>query len=652
MCGICGKYSRGGVTAESLKRMMKALVHRGPDDEGSYVQGPIGLGSTRLKIIDLEGGRMPIANEDQSIWIVFNGEIYNYRNLREELLSRGHQFRTETDTEVIVHLYEEMGEKCVARLNGMFAFAIWDAKKQQLFMARDRLGQKPLFYARQGDNLIFASEIKALLASGDIEPEMNLAAMHHYLSLRFIPPPLTMISGIHKLPPAHWLRFGNDGITICQYWDFSFGNKIRGSDAELEERLTTKLREVIASHLVSDVPVGAFLSGGMDSSMIVAMMTRDLTAPHKTFAVGVAEDDFNEIPFARQVAEHCRTDHCEAVVEVNLIRLLPEMIWHLDEPSDPIAACQYHAAALASQHTKVVLGGDGGDELFGGFDRYLGVQYIDRYRIIPAMLRNNIIEPALGCLSDGFGYKNVTQKLRWLQQLAHQPTLAEQYAEATCFFRYNHQQKGALYGSGMPLSIAETDASQVIVDAYRHAPADDPLDRMLYADYKTRLPEHSLMLTDRMSMAHSLELRSPFLDHELVEMMARYPVNQKIRGHQLKYSLRKISAGYLPESILKRPKHGFMLPIAYWFRGPLYSFLESRLMDSAFVQQDIFQQSEIQRLLVEHRAGKIDHHVRLWMLLNLDTWQRIFIDRQQPNDLAEDMEDTLNRRPARAEGVL
>ena len=635
MCGICGKYNRAGVAAAEIEQMLQTIIHRGPDDWGTYVNGRIGLGSRRLSIIDLANGRQPISNEDETVWIVFNGEIYNYPTLRRELDQRGHTFRTDSDTEVIVHLYEEMGERCVERLKGMFAFAIWDVRQQKLLLARDHIGQKPLFYAQEGDNLLFGSEIKAILAVSEENRAINFEAIHHYLSLRFIPSPHTMLRCVRKLPPGHTLVWQNGRLTLNRYWQLSFRDKLELSETAFLQGLRSKLVETVEAHMISDVPVGAFLSGGLDSSMVVALMAQDLQTTPQTFAVGVAEQDFNELPYAKMVAEHYDTRHIEKLVQSDLIRLLPQIVWHLDEPSDPIAACMFHAAALASQHVKVVLGGDGGDELFAGFDRYAGLGYVDAYAHVPTAVRQYLIAPILSRIPDSFTYKSTTQKLRWVHQLAQLPTAAQRYAEATCYFRFNHRDKQNLFTDSAWDMVSHLQSADVIVEQFNQAPAATMLDRMLYADFMTRLPEHSLMLTDRMTMAHSLEARSPFLDHELVSYLAAFPAHLKIRGKQLKYILRELAKDYLPHEIVAREKQGFMFPVAYWLRNELYPFIEHFLLDSYFVREGIFRRSEVERLLAEHRQSRVDHHVRLWMLLNLELWRQIYIEQSDLETVRE-----------------
>ncbi|MCC7146389.1 MAG: asparagine synthase (glutamine-hydrolyzing) [Phycisphaeraceae bacterium] len=641
MCGICGIYRKAGAQRKELEAMCRSIAHRGPDDEGYFVAGPVGLGHRRLSIIDLSGGHQPLTNEDGSIWIVFNGEIYNYPDLRRMLQDKGHVFKTHTDTEVIVHLYEELGDKCVQKLVGMFAFAIWDQARKKLLLARDHIGQKPLFYRHAGGELIFASELKGILAADGVARQMDVTSLHHYLSLRFIPPPGTMIRGIQKLPPAHYLTFAEGKIHIHRYWNMSFQDKLHLDEDSLLKVLDDRLSQTVHAHLISDVPVGAFLSGGMDSSMMVALMARHQTDRFNTFSVGVKEQDFNELPYARVVAERYGTQHIEEIVKSDLIELLPKMIWHLDEPSDPISACMFHAAELASRHVKVVLGGDGGDELFAGFDRYVGQRYVEHYSHIPVVIRRAILGPLLNQMRDSFTYKSLPAKLRWLHQLSTVSGAGRRYAEATCFTRFNHDDKQQLFGADIWQELESVDSSLVIAEPYDKAPAQSPIDRMLYADYQTRLPEHTLMLTDRMTMAHGLEARSPLVDHQLVEFMASMPSQLKIRGRTLKYVLRKLAEKYLPAQIINRPKQGFMFPVAYWFRHELGDFLEQSLQHSSLVRQGLWRGERIKQLIAEHRGSRVDHHVRLWMLLNVELWHRMYIDGEDRQALQEEIKDRI-----------
>ncbi len=546
MCGICGKYSPTGVQPEELNHMLDTIAHRGPDDSGSYLRGNIGLGNRRLSIIDLQSGKQPISNEDGTVWVVYNGEMYNYPKLRPQLEAKGHIFRTNSDTEAIVHLYEDFGERCVEHIGGMFAFALWDERQGKLLLARDRIGQKPLFYSQEGSDFLFGSEIKSILTLQHRDPELDPLSMHDYLSLRFISPPHTIFKDIHKLPPAHFLVFQNGQIKLQRYWQLSFREKLTLSETEILEALGEQLKRTVDSHLLSDVPVGAFLSGGLDSSLIVAILARDLGLNPQTFSIGVEESDFDETPYARMVAEQYQTQHVEERVAADLVGSLPKIIWHLDEPSDPIAACMYQAARLAAQHVKVVLGGDGGDELFAGFDRYVGTHYVDKYSLMPLALRRGLIGPVLDRVPDSFTYKSMTQKLRWVHHLSLQATPAERYAEATCFFRFTHNEKHDLYRESLWRELGHRNSTLAITEPFNDSAADDLLDRMLYTDFVTRLPEHSLMLTDRMTMAHGLEARSPFLDHELVEFLAKIPGNIKVQNNQPKHLMRKLAADYLP----------------------------------------------------------------------------------------------------------
>jgi asparagine synthase (glutamine-hydrolysing) len=463
--------------------------------------------------------------------------------------------------------------------------------------------------------------------------------MHDYLSLRFISPPRTIFRGILKLPPAHTLVFQNGQIQIQRYWQLSFSEKLSLPESEIIEAIREQLRCTIDSHLLSDVPVGAFLSGGLDSSLIVAILGRDLGLKPQTFSVGVEESDFDETPYARLVADYYQTDHVEELAAAHLIQSLPKMIWHLDEPSDPIAACMYQAARLASSHVKVVLGGDGGDELFAGFDRYVGNRYISLYSLMPLFLRRGLMEPILDRLPDSFTYKSLTQKLRWVHKLSLQPTSAEKYAEATCFFRFTHADKKELYEESLWKELGNRNSASAIIEPFDQTDSDDLLDRMLYTDFVTRLPEHSLMLTDRMTMAHGLEARSPFLDHELVALLAKVPADIKIQHNQPKYLMRKLAADYLPAPILHREKQGFMLPVAYWFRTDLFHLISQTLENSCFVKEGWFRKETVKKLLAEHRSNRKDHHVRLWMLLNLELWHQLYIEGIKQNTLTERLQE-------------
>jgi asparagine synthase (glutamine-hydrolysing) len=642
--------------------MNRTVVHRGPDDAGRRVLGEAGLAMRRLSIIDLAHGHQPIPNEDSTAWIVFNGEIYNHPELRRELIARGHRFRTGSDTEVILHLYEERGEACVEDLRGMFAFAIWDARARRLLLARDRFGQKPLFWRYAGGRFSFASEIKAILAGApDYTPEIEHRSLDEYLTFRFVASPRTMFRGVNKLPPGHLLVLDASGVNpgaggalaepridIRRYWRLAYGPKQKLSRAEAIAETRERIRDAVESHMISDVPVGAFLSGGMDSSLVVAMMAehvRERGGRLQTFAIGVEAQDFNELPFARIVAEHCGTEHHEEIASPDMVQLLPKMIHHLDEPSDPIAACMWHSAALAARHVKVVLTGDGGDEMFAGYDRYFGFRWVRLYAALPEAARRRLLGPLLYALPDRAGYKTFAQKARWVHELSMHEA-GRRYAQATAFFRFGQEGKGGLYAADMEARLAGVESMEAMIAGFDQALADDDLDRMLAADIATRLPEHSLMLTDRMTMAHSLESRSPLLDHRLAEAVATLSTDLKIRGGTLKYVLREAAAPYLPEPILKRPKQGFMFPLGYWMKGPLLPVLRRFLARSALVEEGIFRREALDRLVDEHLADRADHHVRLWLILNAEIWHRMYVRGEAMEDLSAALIE-----PLRAEAV-
>lgn len=638
MCGICGIHDPAGPSRAQLERLTETLRHRGPDDEGYYIEGPLGLGHRRLSIIDLDGGRQPISNEDGTVWIVYNGEIYNYRELRRELEEQGHRFRTDTDTETIVHLYEEYGRECVQRLRGMFAFAIWDARRRRLFMARDRLGQKPLFYSHRGDRFVFASEVKGILADPLIPRKLDASALHGYLALRFVPSPLTMFEGINSLPPAHTLSFEEGRIRTRRYWSPQYRPKWQADEAELTDRLEELLRDAVRSHLVSDVQVGTFLSGGIDSGLMTAFVAEELGADFPTFSIGSDADSFNELPVARVVARHFGTEHHEQVVRPNLVSFLPEMVHHLDMPGDPIAACQYYVAKLAGRHVKVAVGGDGGDELFAGYDRFAGFKWIGYYATLPESVRRRLIDPILSRLPDSFAYKSTVSKLRWLQELSFHDD-ASRYAEATAYFRFNQDRMADLYGPVMARELQKTDPRRPIIEKFEAVDGEEMLDRMLHADVSTRLPEHLLILLDRMTMAQSLEGRSPLLDHHVAEFAARLPTEMKLRRGRLKFIQRRLAERHLPEEMTSLPKQGFMFPIARWLKEDLRFASRDFLLNSRLVEEGLFQQESVSTLLREHRAGRVDHHHRIWMLLNLEFWFRHYLDHESVEDLSTRMEE-------------
>ena len=624
MCGICGRISPRRVTRDEVLAMTDILRHRGPDDQGLYIDGMVGLGHRRLSIIDLGGGHQPLSNEDGSLWIVFNGEIYNYRELRDRL-QHSHHFSTDSDTEVIVHLYEERREKCVEELHGMFAFAIWDARERSLFLARDHLGQKPLFYVHRGDELLFASEIKALLVADPSLRRLDCRGLHQYLTLRLIAPPLTMFSQISKLPPAHTLTFKNGQITLTRYWQLRYQPKHRLAEPDLLLELDRRLAETVRHHMVSDVPVGAFLSGGMDSSLIVAMMSQISSQPVKTFSVGVPYARYNELPFARMVAARYRTQHFEETIHPSVVRILPQLVWHLDEPTDPLSACMYYIADMARREVKVVLSGDGGDELFGGYDRYYGNGYVDYFARLPKGFRRHVIPQLLRVMPRGFWYKSFHHQLRWLNQLS----FAEggcRYAQSLSYFYFTAEFRRGLYGDALREGLNGFDPEAQICAYFDADNAHEALDKMLFADSMIRLPDHPVMILDRTTMAHGLEARAPFLDHTLAEFVARIPTALKVRGRTLRYLQTRLAESYVPAALLRREKQGFSSPLPYLLADEFRLLFSAFLSASHMVRDGYYQEAPIQRLLVEHINGHVDHGNRLWLLCNAEIWYRMSIE--------------------------
>jgi len=627
MCGIAGIISEDTTLHRVLPRMVETLRHRGPDDEGFAYIGPAALGHRRLSIIDLDHGRQPMLNEDQTIGIIFNGEIYNFPALRRELEAEGYRFRTRSDTEVLLRLYERDGVDCVTRLEGMFAFAIWDDRHRRLLLVRDHMGQKPLFYARVANAILFASEVKGILASGLLPARPDLEAIYHYISLRFIPDRLTLFRGVHKLPAAHRLVIEGGEERIERYWRLARWEKMRGSEEELIDRLDHELSETVKDHLLSDVPVGSFLSGGIDSSLITALMTRHSVGPVSTFSIGVEEHDFNELPYARLVAEQYGTRHHEEVVRPDLVRLVPRMIWHLDEPADPFGIGVYLASKLASRHVKVVLSGDGGDELFAGYDRYAGQRLADIYCVLPAALRRTVMRRIIERVPDSYGYKSFAQKLRWLNEVSLL-SRGERYARSMSFLRFTDEDKARLFTPSARAALGRLDSQQKILEHFDTPGIPDLVDRMLYTDLMTRMPDHLLSIVDRMAMAHGLEVRPPFMGHRMVEFAAAIPASLKLKGTRLKYILRRVAARHLHPALVRRKKQGFGFPLAYWLRGELRPLLLEVMRRSRFIEAGIFEPGYVHGLMEEHLEGKRDHNYRLWLLLNLELWHRLFLEGQ------------------------
>lgn len=627
VCGICGKIyfdPEARVDEALIHRMADVIRHRGPDESGFYVNHHIGLGHRRLSIIDLSTGQQPMCNFRNDIWIVFNGEIYNFPELRKTLATRGYQFRTTSDTEVIIHLYDEYGASCVNYLRGMFALAIWDQKHQRLFLTRDRVGQKPLFYAVTPQSIAFASEIKSLLQDKTIKPELNLTALYHYLTYQYIPPPDTMFQHIYKLPPAHSLICEQGNIKLEKYWDLRYVPKVEMNEHEIMEQIRDILQESVKMRMISDVPIGAFLSGGIDSGVVVALMSHYSSQPVKTFSIGFHEKAYNELPYARLVAERYETEHYEFTVEPKAIEILPELIWHFDEPfGDPSAIPTYYVSKMTGQYVKVALNGDGGDESFAGYRRYLGYKFLEPYQKVPYTIRNSIIAPLLKTVK--IRQKSIATMLRRLKLLndLSLQSHTDRYVRRLTIFE--NDLKSELLTDDAQSQFHHLNSLDYTFCYFQDGHAQHFTDQKLYSDVMTYLPGDLLVKMDRMTMTHGLEGRSPFLDHTLMEFVATIPPQYKLRGNRTKFILKKIAKPWLPEKILSRPKQGFGVPIGKWFKHELRDMLHDTFSPSYLVREGILRETTIQRILHEHQTGTVNHHHRLWVLLNLELWYRMFI---------------------------
>jgi asparagine synthase (glutamine-hydrolysing) len=626
MCGICGVAGGASERERPLVAAMSAVLgHRGPDDAGLEARAGAVLGNRRLAILDrTTAGHQPLGPV-AGVWITYNGEVYNFRELRHLLERDGHVFRSETDTEVVLASYLRWGPAFVGRLRGMFAFAIWDERRELLFAARDHFGQKPLYYTEIGGRLLFASEIKGLLAHPDVLAEPEPAAVAYYLALRVIPPPLTMFRGIRKLPAGHWLEWTRaGGARTGRYWTPRYDAEPARREDEWIDELRHRLEESVVAHTVSDVPVGAFLSGGLDSSIVVAALSRQGRGPIPTFCIGSEDASFDERPYAAVMAAHCGTSHSVRGVSAALLDRVPVLVRALDEPSDPIAACVDEAARLASEHVAVALGGDGGDELFAGFDRYAAFSLAQRYASLPAWLREGVIGRFVAAVPETFAYKSTTQRARWLDSVAREQG-GRLYARMTSHFRFGPEWAGVLYGPSLAAELAGLDALDAIAQPFEEAPSERPLDRMIHADLLTRLPEHTLMLTDRLAMRHSLEVRSPLLDVRLAELCLSMPPGLRIRRGVTKYALREAARPWLPPELLRRQKQGFMFPVAYWLQGGALERVRARLLRGPLVDGGWIRKEAVDVLTAEHGRKRADHHVRIWQLSSLDAWHRLYL---------------------------
>jgi asparagine synthase (glutamine-hydrolysing) len=626
MCGICGIFDYGShkdVDQGLLRKMCDTIIHRGPDDEGYYTDGNIGLGMRRLSIIDLHTGQQPIHNELETVWVVNNGEIYNFQSLREDLEQKGHRFYTKSDTEVIVHLYEEYGTDCVHRLRGMFAFAIWDADQKRLFLARDRLGKKPLSYTLHNGTLIFGSEIKCILEHPSISKKVNLEALDSYLTYQYVPGPASIFQGIEKLLPGHYLTCDRSGnVHIQQYWDIDFRDKWELTEEELCTQIREKLKEATKIRMISDVPLGAFLSGGIDSSAVVGLMSEVSSTPVKTFSIGFEEAEYSELAYARQVADLFGTDHTEFIVKPQMVEVLEKLMWHYGEPyADSSAFPSYYLAKETRKFVTVALCGDGGDENFAGYLRYPALRRAHTLARLYRAMGGKAINAVMDLIPDSADRVNFIRKAKKASWVFVQPP---EDLNIHWYSFFNIEQKDRLYSDRMKNFLSGIDAHEYMASYFRAAPADQLMDKLLYADMKTYLPEDLLVKMDIATMANSLEVRSPFLDHEFMEFTAKIPFHLKLRGSTLKYILKKSLKGFLPENIMSRHKMGFGLPIIEWFRVDLKDYIRDILLSEESLNRGYFERAYIQGILDEHIFQHKNHANRIWALLMLELWHRSF----------------------------
>jgi asparagine synthase (glutamine-hydrolysing) len=625
MCGIAGKLDFGGrVDEQIVHRMCDAIVHRGPDSRGVHVSDGVGLGVQRLAIIDVATGDQPVFNEKRDVAVVLNGEIYNFVQLREQLLARGHRFRSFGDTEVLVHLYEEYGERLVEHLRGMFAFAIWDGTRRRLLLARDRVGKKPLFWATAGSRLWFASEVRALLQDPQVGREVDPRGIAAYLGLQYVPHPLSAFRRVRKLAPATVMTVDSDGIRARRYWSLDYRPAPDTADEEeLAERLWGHILESTRIRLVSEVPLGAFLSGGIDSSGVVAAMAQQMSEPVKTFSIGFSHRDYDEVRYARMVADRYGTDHHEFLVEPDAISIMPKLARHYGEPyGDPSAIPSFYLAEMTSRHVTVALNGDGGDESFAGYRRYVSNVLAGRLDALAAPLR-----PVLGragkLIPEGPRDSSTRSRLRRLvTSLAMDPP--ERYAMWMAPF--DRSRREALLTAEFAAELADWRVEDVIERPWRETTATDRLNELLSVDVQTYLPADLLVKMDVAAMAYSVEGRSPLLDQELMSFAASLPAHMKLRAFAGKRLLKKALRGRVPDEILHRPKMGFGVPLAEWFRGELRALPEEMLLDSGALARGYFRRHAVEELIRQHRNGEADHAVRLWVLVQLENWHREVVE--------------------------
>ena len=625
MCGICGIYNyktSQPADAELLERMTQVVAHRGPDDQGLWCDGSVGIGMRRLSIIDLSTGHQPLSNEDGTIWIVFNGEIYNYLDLRKELIANGHVFQTQSDTEVVVHAYEMWGDDCTLRLNGIFGFAIWDQRRQRLFLARDHYGVKPLYYFDDGKRLLFGSEIKSILEDSSVPRQVDLNALDLFLTFRFVPSPATMFQGIHKLPPGHRLIVEPDGIFLQRYWDPRPQVDENLSEADYIFLLQERLEAAVRRQMISDVPLGALLSGGIDSSVVVAIMSQASSERVKTFTVGFTDgDDVNELNEARYAAQLFGTDHHEVVIgSLDYEELLAKSIWHLDEPiSTTSALAMFFVCKLAREHLKVVLTGQGADEPFAGYHRYLGERYGALYRMIPDVARRSLIRPVV---------ERLPRMERWKRAVRSLDVGDTDGRFVDVYTVFPNDLRQRLWAEHLDRTVGSRTAADV-VNYWRYGVSNlDTLSQMTYVDARLSLADDLLLYGDKMSMATSIEARVPFLDLGFMEIAEALPGRLRIRGTTRKYLHKKVVAKWLPDEIINRRKRGFETPIDRWFQGELTGYISNLLLGQHSAVANYFASETIQEMITAHAGRHQDYQRQLFSLLSFEIWHRTFINQE------------------------
>ena len=626
MCGIVGLVRNDGKPIDEglLARMNEAIRHRGPDEDGFYVNGSVGLAMRRLAIIDLKSGQQPIHNRDRTAWIVFNGEIYNYLELREKLEKLGHTFYTNSDTEAIVHAYDQYGSDCPKHLRGMFAFAIWDERTQELFLARDRVGKKPLLYAEVNGQLVFGSEFSAILLHPDVSKEIRPEAIDCYLSFMCVPAPLTAYRAIKKLEPGHSLRWRKGELKTERYWQPDFSKKLDISEEEAGERAIEILRDAVKVRLMSEVPLGAFLSGGIDSSAVVALMSQESSEKVKTFSIGFEEQDFSELQHAKRIAEHVGADHHEFIVRPDAVEILPMLVEHYGEPyADSSAVPTYYVARETRRHVTVALNGDGGDESFAGYERYIAMGLTEKYRKVPAFFRESLIKEAVNRIPTSPIRKSTVNSAKRLLEVVSKPRV-NRYMHWMSVF--NEGLKEPLYSEAFREQTDRAFAASFLDTWFKKANGNGPVDTLLLTDLMTYLPNDLLVKVDIATMAVSLEARSPFLDHHVIEFAASLPERLKLRRLTTKYLLKKVLRRLLPAENLDRRKMGFGVPIGHWFRGKMQPFLREVVLSDKALRRGLFKPEMVKQLVEQHTRSERDYSHQLWTLLMLELWFLRFID--------------------------